>query len=464
MSTTESFPAIVLGPGITPADVADKISDLVLKRPIQPMWMAAMGLATVICFMFVASIAYLFYDGIGLWGVNIPIAWGFAISNYVFWIAIAMGGTFISAGLLLTRQHWRTSVNRFAETMTLLAALNAGIYPLLHLGSPWLFYYLVPYPNKLDLWPNFRSPLIWDVFAVSLYLSVSVALWYVGMIPDLAMLRDRATKRPAKILFGIFALGWRGSSHHWKRYQVTYVLLAALTIPVVFAVHSVTSAVFATTINPWWNESIFPIYFVSGAIFSGVAMAVVLAIPMRRIYGLRDFITDAHINAAGKLILASGLIVAYTYLSEVWMSWYSGDLFDFFQTKVYFFGSYSWTWWMAVFCNGIVPQLLWFPRIRRNSKMMMLICINIILGMWVERYMILVPVLQRNHMPTMWGFYAPTIFDWSIFVGTIGFFMFGFLLFVQFLPMMSTAELMELSHTTNHGHRPPQEFSPSHAE
>ena len=457
-------PAAVLGPGVTPSAVVDKVSGLVLRRGIGRVWLALRGMAAAGGLVLTASIVWLFYQGVGTWGVNQPVAWGFAISNYVFWVAIAMGGTFISSGLLLARQHWRTSINRFAETMTLLAAMNAGLYPALHLGSPWVFYYLFPYPNTYALWPQFRSPLVWDVFAIFLYLSVSASLWYVGMVPDLAMLRDRATNVWVKRAFGVAALGWRGSSRHWKRYQVTYLLLAGLTLPVVFSVHSVTSSVFAATVMPWWNETVFPIYFVGGAVFSGVAMAVLLAIPMRRVYGLRDYITDAHLNAAGKLILAGGLVVAYSYCAELWMSWYGGDPYDAFQTRVYFSGPYAWTWWVAVACNVVVPQLLWFPAVRRSAPLMMLICADVILGMWDERFMILVPVLQRGHLPTMWGFYVPTLVDWATFAGTIGFFFFGFLLFLRLLPMMSSAELMELAHATHDGRHPPTEFSPAHAE
>jgi Ni/Fe-hydrogenase subunit HybB-like protein len=463
MSASPSMPAVVLAPGATREKILDKVGGLVLHRPMTLVWLGALAMAAGGGLMLALSIAYLFYQGTGVWGINQPVAWGFAISNYVFWVAIAMGGTFISSGLLLARQHWRTSINRFAETMTLLAALNAGLYPALHLGSPWVFYYLFPYPNSMALWPQFRSPLIWDVVAIGLYLSVSISLWYVGLIPDLAMLRDRATGRRRKMIFGFFALGWRGSSRHWKRYQVTYLLLAGLTVPVVFSVHSVTAADFATTLLPWWHETILPPYFIAGAIFSGVAMAVLLAIPMRAVYGLNDFITDAHLNAAGKLILAAGLIVSYTYVAEVWASWYGGDLYEWFQTKSYFGGPYAWCWWVAVGCNGVVPQLLWFPRVRRNSFLMCVICMDILVGMWTERFMIVVPVLQKGHLPSLWGFYIPTWIDWSTFIGTIGFFAFGFLLFLRYLPIMSSSELMELSHTTGAGRHLPSEFSPAHA-
>ena len=464
MTSPQSLPAVYLAPGVTCETIVEKVGGLALQRPISKPWLLALTVASGLGGVLALSIAWLFYEGTGVWGINQPVAWGFAISNYVFWVAIAMGGTFISSALLLSRQHWRTSINRFAETMTLLAAMNAGLYPLLHLGSPWKFYYLFPYPNTMDLWPQFRSPLIWDVVAVTLYMAVSVSLWYVGMIPDLAMLRDRATRRPQKLIYGFFALGWRGSSRHWKRYQVTYLLLAGLTVPVVFSVHSVTAADFATTLLPWWHETIFPPYFIGGAIFSGVAMAVLLAIPMRFVYGLHHYITDNHLNSAGKLILAGGLVVTYSYCSEVWMSWYSGDQYDWFQTLNYFGGSYAWTWWLAVSCNAVIPQLLWFPRVRRNAAMMFMICCIILVGMWTERFMILVPVLQRGHLPSMWGFYVPTLIDWSTLAGTFGFFMFGFLLFLQFLPMMSASELMELSHATAAGKHYPTEFSPAYAE
>jgi Ni/Fe-hydrogenase subunit HybB-like protein len=463
VSSSRSMPATVLAPGITCDVIAAKVGGLT-ERPIRPMWLAFFGLATLLSFLLLCSIIQLFYEGVGVWGINQPVAWGFAISNYVFWVAIAMGGTFISAGLLLTRQHWRTSINRFAETMTLLAAMNAGLYPLLHLGSPWVFYYLFPYPNFEAIWPQFRSPLIWDVVAVMLYLMISVTLWYVGLIPDLAMLRDRSSGWWRKRIFGFFALGWRGSSRQWKRYQVTYLMLAGLTIPVVFSVHSVTSGVFAASLQPWWHETIFPPYFIGGAIFSGVAMAMVLAIPMRAVYGLRDFITDAHLNAAGKLILAGGLVVSYSYCAEIWMSWYSGDPYDWVQTLDYVAGHYAWMWWVAIGCNTLIPQLLWLPRVRRNAPLMFFICISVLVGMWTERYMIVVPPLSDSLLPSLWGVYGPTLNDWTTFAGTIGFFFFGFLLFLQFLPMMSASELMELSHSTGGGRHPPLEFSPAHAE
>ncbi|HEX4125066.1 MAG TPA: NrfD/PsrC family molybdoenzyme membrane anchor subunit [Tepidisphaeraceae bacterium] len=457
------MPAVVLGPGVTCDVIAERVSGLA-TRPISKTWLGLLAFATLLSLLLLASIIQLFYEGTGVWGINQPVAWGFAISNYVFWIAIAMGGTFISAGLLLARQHWRTSINRLAETMTLLAALNAGLYPLLHIGSPWVFYYLFPYPNPEAIWPQFRSPLIWDVVAVMLYLMISVALWYVSLIPDLAMMRDRVTGWWPKRIFGLFALGWRGSSRNWKRYQVAYLILAGLTVPVVFSVHSVTAADFATTLLPWWHETIFPPYFIGGAIFSGVAMAMVLAISLRSIYGLRDFITEAHLNAAGKLILASGLVVSYSYCSELWMSWYSGDPFDWFQTLNYVGGHYAWMWWVAIGCNTVVPQLLWLPRVRRNARLMFFICLSILVGMWTERYMILVPPLSMSHLPSLWGEFGPTFNDWSTFAGTIGFFFFGFLLFLQFLPMMASSELMELSHSTRAGRHPPMEFSPAHAE
>ncbi len=396
MSREASAELTVREAGQSYTKVADKVSDIVLKRPGQLSWLMAFVITGGLVFVLAYSIGYLFWKGVGIWAIDIPVAWGFAILNYVFWIAIAMSGTFISAALLLSRQHWRTSINRFAETMTVLAIANAGLFPLLHLGSPWIFFYLFPYPNRMELWPQFRSPLIWDVFAVTIYFFASLAFWYVGMLPDLALLRDRAKGKLGKAFYGLLAAGWRGGSRTWKRQQTTYLLLAALGLPLVISVHSVTAADFAAALPRWWHETVFPPYFVGGAIFSGFAMALIIAIPLRAIYGLHDYITLKHIDNCGKLMLLAGLVVTWGYISEIWSSWYSGSVYDWYQTWNYAAGPIAWCFWLAIACNVGITQLLWFPKVRRNVPLMFFLAVLIQLGMWTERYMIVVPVLSRT--------------------------------------------------------------------
>lgn len=460
-SRTET--TLVLRPGHTYATVTDKLSDLVLTRPIGMGWLGGFGLTAGLVALLNLAIAYLFATGVGIWGVNIPVAWGFAIVNFVWWIGIGHAGTFISAMLLLMRQDWRTSINRFAEAMTLFAVACAGMFPLLHLGRPWKFYYLLPYPNTMWLWPQFRSALVWDVFAVSTYLTVSFIFWYVGLIPDFASLRDRATNKLVARTYAVLAMGWRGAATHWKRYHAAYLLLGGLAAPLVVSVHSVVSMDFAESQLPGWHTTIFPPYFVAGAIFSGFAMVLTLGIPLRTFYGLRDMITIRHIDNCAKLLLVTGLIVSYGYATEFFMSWYSGDGFDWFLTLNRAAGPYMWSFWMIVFCNVVTPQFLWFRQIRQNVPIMFVISLIIQVGMWGERFVIVIISLHREFLPSSWGMYFPTRWDWAVLFGTIGFFLMCFFLFIRLMPVISISEMRELVHTTHGGERPSPEFTPEPA-
>jgi molybdopterin-containing oxidoreductase family membrane subunit len=454
----------VLEEGQTYASVTEKISGLVLQRPITQSYLLALG----VCFIFVSAlgytVCYLIWQGVGIWGVNIPVAWGFAIVNFVWWIGIGHAGTFISAMLLLMRQDWRTSINRFAEAMTLFAVACAGMFPLLHLGRPWVFYWLLPYPNTMKLWPQFRSPLVWDVFAVSTYFTVSLIFWYVGLLPDFATMRDRATNNVTWFIYGMLSLGWRGASRHWKRYQTAYLLLGGLAAPLVISVHSVVGMDFAAALVPGWHTTIFPPYFVAGAIFSGFAMVLTLAIPLRAIYGLQSVITIKHIDNCGKLMLITGCIVAYGYGQELFMGWYGGSPFDWFMDWNRMTGPYAWSWWTIVFCNVVTPQFLWFRQIRQSIPVMFLVSILVQIGMWTERFVIVITSLHRDFMPSAWGMYQPTKYDWSTLIGTMGFFLFCFFLFIRLCPMISMSEIRELVHATGGGRHTPADFEPKYAE
>ncbi|HEY8668700.1 MAG TPA: NrfD/PsrC family molybdoenzyme membrane anchor subunit [Tepidisphaeraceae bacterium] len=451
-SNTASIGSPVLGPGHTYASVTDKISAIVLRRPTGKGWWLGIAFTGMLVVMLTFSIFHLFAVGIGIWGVNMPVAWGFAIVNFVWWIGIGHAGTFISAILLLVRQDWRTSINRFAEAMTLFAVACAGMFPLLHLGRPWVFYWLFPYPNVMRLWPQFRSPLVWDVFAVSTYGTISLLFWYVGLIPDLATLRDRSQHRIGRIAYGILSMGWRGSARHWHRYEISYLLLAGLATPLVISVHSVVGMDFAGSIVPGWHSTIFPPYFVAGAIFSGFAMVVMLLIPIRAIYGLQDFITMRHLENCAKLMLLTGLIVAYGYGIEIFLSWYSGNPFEMYMAENRMMGPYWKAFWALIFCNVLTPQLLWFKGVRRSVPVLFIVATIVQVGMWLERYVIVITSLHRDFDPSSWGIYIPTVWDWSTYIGTIGFFIFCFFLFIRFLPMISIFEMRELVHETSPGH------------
>jgi len=386
-------------------------------------------------------VVYLVVTGVGVWGNNNPVMWGFPIVNFVFWVGIGHAGTLISAILFLFRQKWRTSINRFAEAMTIFAVICAGLFPGIHIGRVWLAYWLFPIPNQMDLWPQFRSPLLWDVFAVGTYFTVSLLFWYVGMIPDLATLRDRATNQVKAIAYGFFALGWRGSMRHWHRYERAYLLLAALATPLVLSVHSVVSFDFAVAQLPGWHTTIFPPYFVAGAIFSGFAMVLSLAIPARELWGLKNFITMRHIENMCKIVLLTGSMVGYAYAMEFFMAWYSGEVYESFAFINRAFGQYAWAYWIMVSCNVICPQLFWFKAVRRNVWVIFIITLFVNLGMWFERFVITVTSLANDFLPSSWGWFQPTWVDVMTFVGSFGLFMTLFLLFIRFLPVLAIAEI-----------------------
>jgi Ni/Fe-hydrogenase subunit HybB-like protein len=436
--------APILAPGHTFGSVTDKISAIVLTRRAPWGWIFGFALASVMTMVLTAAVVYLLAEGVGIWGVRSPVMWGFAIVNFVWWIGIGHAGTLISAILLLLKQEWRTSINRFAEAMTLFAVACAALFPLLHLGRPWFFYWLLPYPNTMALWPQWRSPLVWDVFAVSTYATVSFLFWYVGLIPDLATLRDRSRRPLARFLYGILAMGWRGSAIHWHRYRTAYLLLAGLATPLVVSVHSVVSLDFAAGIVPGWHSTIFPPYFVAGAIYSGFAMVLTLAIPLRKFYGLEDFITMKHLENMGKVLLATGLIVAYGYLMETFFSWYSGNEFEEYMMTNRMHGPYAHTYRMLILCNCLAPQLLWLRRVRTSVPMLFILSIIVNVGMWLERYVIVITSLHRDFVPAAWDMYHGTIWDYATYYGSIGLFFFLMFLFIRFLPVISIAEMREL--------------------
>ena len=434
----------IIGSGHTYATITDKISSIVLTRKTPLGWLFGFGVGFVLVMLLLVSITYLFAEGIGIWGVNVPVAWGFAIVNFVWWIGIGHAGTLISAILLLLRQGWRQSINRFAEAMTLFAVACAGLFPVLHLGRHWFAYWLVPYPSTMGIWPQFRSPLVWDVFAVSTYFTVSLLFWFIGLIPDLATLRDRSSSRLGRVVYGILAMGWRGSAIHWHRYEMAYLLLAGLATPLVVSVHTVVSFDFAVSIVPGWHTTIFPPYFVAGAIYSGFAMVMVLAIPIRAVYGLEDFITMRHLDNMAKVMLATGLIVAYGYLVENFMSWYSAERYERFITLNRWVGPYAPAYWALILINIIIPQVLWFRRVRSSVIMLFLVAIAVNIGMWLERFVIVITSLHRDFLPSSWNMYYPTFWDWSTFIGTIGLFLALLFLFIRFLPMISIFEMRTL--------------------
>lgn len=436
--------APVIKPGHTFATITDKISHIVLTRRTPTWWFIGFAISFALMMLLLYGIGYLLVRGVGIWGVTVPVGWGFDIINFVWWIGIGHAGTLISAILLLLKQQWRTSINRFAEAMTLFAVACAGMYPLLHTGRPWLAYWLLPYPNTMGLWPQFRSPLIWDVFAVSTYATVSFMFWFVGLIPDLATLRDRARSRAWKIIYGVLAMGWRGSAKHWHRYETAYLLLAGLATPLVVSVHTVVSLDFAVSIIPGWHATIFPPYFVAGAIFSGFAMVMTLAIPLRAAYGLQDFITERHLDNMAKVMLATGLIVAYGYLMEAFMGWYSGNPYEGYMILNRMRGPYAPFYWALIFCNVAVPQLLWSRRVRSSVPALFVISLVVNVGMWLERFIIVVTSLHRDFLPSSWGMYYPTFWDWATFIGSIGLFLSLLFLFIRFLPMISIFEMRAL--------------------
>ncbi len=426
--------------GQTFGSITKKISEIVEKRATKEWWLL-FALALSGLTLLLGMIGWLVWEGTGVWGLNNPVGWGWAIVNFVFWVGIGHAGTLISAILFLFRQKWRTSINRFAEAMTIFAVICALLFPGIHVGRIWLMYYFFPIPNQMGMWPNFRSPLLWDFFAVGTYFTVSLLFWYTGLIPDLATLRDRAKKKIRKITFGVLSLGWRGGNRQWQHYELAYLILAGLSTPLVLSVHSVVSTDFATSLLPGWHTTIFPPYFVAGAVFSGFGMVMTLVIIARKFYSLDHIITAQHLDKMAKIMLVTGSMVGYAYAMEMFIAWYSGNIFEQFAFLNRGFGNYAWAYWIMISCNVIVPQLFWSKRLRYNVRFLFVASILVNVGMWFERFVITVTSLSRDFLPSSWAYYSPSIFDILTFVGSFGLFFTFFLLFLRFLPMVSMTEV-----------------------
>ncbi len=446
MSKTVLSPEPVLGgSGYTLGSISDKINDVVVRETIRPGWLLGFMLAFGVMQLLLLTVGLLFKFGVGIWGVNIPVGWGFDIINFVWWIGIGHAGTLISAILLLFRQEWRTSINRFAEAMTLFAVACAALFPILHMGRPEVgAYWVLPYPNVMGMWPQFRSPLMWDVFALSTYGLVSLLFWFVGLIPDFSTLRDHAPHKWQRMIYGVLSLGWRGSAVHWNRYETIYLILAGLATPLVLSVHTIVSFDFAVGIVPGWHTTIFPPYFVAGAIYSGFAMVLTLMIPVRHFYGMKDFITAHHLNNMAKVMLLTGLIVAYGYLIEGFIGWYSGSQYEKYMLLNRFIGPYRYLYYALLACNVVIPQLLWFRKLRRNVALLFVMSLIVNTGMWLERFVIIVVSLSADFLPAAWGMYYPTVFDWTMYIGTLGLFFSLLFIFLRVLPMISVFEMRVL--------------------
>jgi molybdopterin-containing oxidoreductase family membrane subunit len=469
MTTTSSLPLetpevtddpvarapLVLG-GLGFKGVTDRVAGITLGETPK-RWPYALAMAASILMIMIGSLSWLVGIGTGTWGLNTTIGWAWDITGFVFWIGIGHAGTLISAILYLFRQKWRTSINRAAEAMTIFAVMSAGMYPLFHVGRVWFAYWLFPIPNQMGMWPQFKSPLFWDVCAVSTYATVSILFWYVGLVPDLATLRDRTTSRVKQIVYGIFALGWRGSHRNWLHYERAYLILAGLSTPLVLSVHTIVSFDFAVSIIPGWHTTIFPPYFVAGAIFSGFAMVVTLMVVARKALGLQELITVRHLENMNKIILATGTMVGYAYAMELFIAYYSGNAFERFAFANRMFGPYSWAYWSMWSCNVIFPQLFWFKRIRTSIPAMFVISIIVNVGMWFERFVIVVTSLHRDYIPSSWSYFRPTWIDMSTFFGTFGLFLTMFLLFCRYLPVVAISEVKGIlpaadPHAHGHGH------------
>jgi len=419
--------------------VSRKISEIA-ERKTSLTWLLAFGVAVSFALVLAGSVGWLVYQGTGIWGVNIPVGWGWAIVNFVWWVGIGHAGTLISAVLFLFRQRWRTSINRFSESMTLFAVICALVFPSIHVGRIWLVYWMFPLPNQMAMWPNFRSPLLWDVFAVSIYFTCSLMFWFVGLVPDLATMRDRAVGKVRKFVLGLLSLGWRGGNRQWKHYELAYLILAGVSTPLVLSVHSVVSTDFATSIVPGWHTTIFPPYFVAGAIFSGFAMVMTLAVITRKIFHLEEFITMNHLEKMNKIMLVTGMMVGYAYGCEFFIAWYSGNIYESFTFINRAFGPYAWAYWIMVSCNVFVPQLFWFRKLRRSIAVMFVASLLINVGMWFERFVIVMST-ARDYLPSSWDYYTPTIWDILTFVGSMGLFFTLFLLFARFVPVIAMSEV-----------------------
>jgi len=434
------------------------VTQMVAGIPEQPvaktdkLWIALFALSVSVLGMLGICLAYLIHTGVGVWGNNNPVFWGWPIVNFVFWVGIGHAGTLISAVLYLTRQNWRTAVNRSAEAMTIFAVICAGMFPGVHVGRIWVAYWLAPLPNQMSMWPNFRSPLLWDVFAVSTYFSVSLIFWYMGMVPDLATLRDRSTNKWRRAIYGAFSLGWTGSSRHWHVYERAYLILASLATPLVLSVHSVVSFDFAVSQVPGWHTTVFPPYFVAGAIFSGFAMVLTLMIPARKYFNLGHIITLTHIDVMCRILMATGMLVGYAYMVEFFMAWYGGVMYEQFAFVNRAFGNYWWAYWIMVSCNVIFPQLFWSRKLRRNLVVVMLVSITTNIGMWFERFVIVVTSLSRDFLPSSWAYFSPTWVDMCTFIGSFGLFLTLFLLFIRFLPFVAMSEVKIVMPAAHAGH------------
>jgi Ni/Fe-hydrogenase subunit HybB-like protein len=436
--------APVIKPGHTSKTITEELSSLVLRKKPPPNWYLLLGMAGLLVLVFMGALAYLLLAGVGIWGLNVPVAWGLAIINMVWWAGIAHAGTLISAVLLIMRQEWRTSVSRMAEAMTLFAAAIGGLFPLLHLGRIWLFYYIIPYPNTMGLWPQFRSPLVWDVIAILAHTILPFLFFYLALIPDLATLRDRTRNRRRRMIYNLFSLGWRGSIRHWHHYDAAYFLLAALFIPLVISLHSIISYTFAITLVPGWHISMFPPYFLAGAILSGFAMILTLAILLRAYYRLDDYITLLHLDNSAKIILGAAIFVGFGYLLELFFAWYSGNIFEMHVYIDRMTGVYAPIFWAFIALTVLLPQVFWFRWARANIPLLLIISILINVGMWLKRFMIVVTSLSQDYLPSSWGVYTPTIWDWALLVGTLGLFIGMLLLFIRFLPVISIHEMREM--------------------
>jgi molybdopterin-containing oxidoreductase family membrane subunit len=414
-------------------------------RPLESfptkLWWIAIAITSSLLVMGGVAVGVTVATGIGVWGLNIPVGWAFDITNFVFWIGIGHAGTLISAILYLFRQKWRTAINRSAEAMTIFAVMTAGLFPVIHTGRPWYAFWLFPYPNERQLWVNFRSPLVWDVFAVSTYFTISLVFWYIGLIPDIASVRDRAKNKIRRLIYGALSLGWRGSARNWNHYEIVYLILAGLSTPLVLSVHSIVSFDFAVSILPGWHTTIFPPFFVAGAIFSGFAMVVTLLIIARKVFGLEDYITVGHLERMNKIMLLTGMMVGYAYIIEFFTAWYSGNLYEKFIFMNRAFGPYAWAYWIMMTCNVIVPQIFWVKKWRRSLAVMFVASLFINVGMWFERFVIIVTSLHRDFLPSNWGMYRPTMYEVGILIGSFGFFLTFFLLFCRFLPTIAMFEL-----------------------
>ena len=442
--TVLGYPAEMIGTKETYERVSEQIAGVQIKHPHPKFWFVGFTIVFAMLLMFCVAVAWLLYYGPGIWGINIPVAWGFAITNFVWWIGIGHAGTFISAILLLLHQKWRTPINRFTEAMTLFAVICAGLFPLMHLGRPWVFYFILPYPDTMSLWPQFRSPLVWDLFAVSTYFTVSLLFWYLGVVPDLATVRDKARTKWKKVTYAIASLGWRGSARHWQNHQSAYLLLGGLATPLVLSVHSVVSFDFSTAQVPGWHSTIFPPYFVAGAIYSGFAMVLNIIIPIRRIYGLENLITVRTLNNMACVTLATCWMVCYGYIMEAFMAWYSGDPFEQAMMRDRAFGPYGWVFWILMLVNCVIPQLLWSRRVRTNDIALFFVALSANAGMWLERFVIVVQSLHHDFVPSSWRMFYPTKWDWMTLFGSVGLFLTLQFLFIRYVPMISISESREL--------------------